>query len=167
MRSLATLVAILLAFALVYSCISPSLTELTSAPVPMEERQIGDLQCNIARLKTVGALGKAVKAVKALAAQANGTSDATNIATAASSLASAQEGIKTIAGAILTGKTAPASARTQVGDGLENALAALGNVTDLYFLIWDLRADSRDTSDATGDINDALTAGGQVVQDCN
>jgi hypothetical protein len=159
--------AIFLLFALVYTCMSPSLTELTSAPVPLGKRQIGDLQCNVARLKTVGALGKAQKAVNALATQANGTADATNIATAASSLASAQDGIKTIAGALLTGKTAPASARTQVGDGLENALAALGNVTDLYFLLWGLCVDSRDTSDATGDINDALTGGEQVVQDCN
>jgi hypothetical protein len=133
----------------------------------LEKRQIGDLQCNIARFKTVGALGKAKKAVSALAAQANGTSDATNIATAASSLDSAQDGILSIAGALLTGKTAPASARTQVGDGLQNALAALGNVTDMYSLIRGLCTDSRDTSDATGDINDAVTAGQQVVQDCN
>jgi len=134
MRSLILLFASLFAMALVYSCISPSFPQLTLAPVPFEKRQIGDVQCNVARLKTVGALTKAQKAVKALAAQANGTADATNIATAASSLASAQDGIKTIAGSILTGKAAPASARTQVGDGLENALSALGNVTDLYFL---------------------------------
>jgi len=134
MRFLPALTAILLAIALAHSCISP-LSTLTIAPLP-GKRQIGDLQCNIARLKTVGALTKAQKAVSALTAQANGTADATNIATAASSLASAQDGIKTIAGALLTGKTAPASARTQVGDGLENALSALGNVTDLFFRLW-------------------------------
>lgn len=59
--------------------------------------------------------------------------DATNIATASSSLASASDGIKTIAGAILTGKDAPAAARQQVGDGLQNALSALQNVTGEYF----------------------------------
>ena len=55
--------------------------------------------------------------------------DATNVASASSALDSASAGIKTIAGAILTGQTAPASARDQVGQGLQNALSALQNVT--------------------------------------
>jgi hypothetical protein len=48
-------------------------------------------------------------------------------------LASASDGIKTIAGSILTGKAAPASARDQVGEGLKTALSALQNVTGEYF----------------------------------
>jgi hypothetical protein len=45
-------------------------TPLTTAPLAREglhARQIGDIQCNVERLKTVSALGKAQSAVKKLA----------------------------------------------------------------------------------------------------
>jgi hypothetical protein len=58
--------------------------------------------------------------------------DAATIGTASSALQSASDGIKTIAGALLSGQTAPASARDQVGTGLETALSALSNVTSVY-----------------------------------
>jgi len=49
-------------------------TILTLAPLEsprsLSARQLGDIQCNIARFKTVGSLAKAQKAVKALAANA-------------------------------------------------------------------------------------------------
>ena len=92
--------------------------------------------------------------------------DATFVDTATAGLSSASAGIKTIAASILTGKTAPASARDQVGTGLKTAQSALSNVTTLYLASHD-DADKRDTSDALGDINEALTAGAGVVADCN
>jgi hypothetical protein len=46
-----------------------TIAPLTS-PASLETRQIGNIQCNIARLKTVTALKKAQTAVKALAAKA-------------------------------------------------------------------------------------------------
>jgi hypothetical protein len=52
--------------------------------------------------------------------------------TASTALNSASAGIKTIAASILSGKTAPASARDQVGTGLTTAQSALSNVTTLY-----------------------------------
>lgn len=57
--------------------------------------------------------------------------DATNVQTAATALSSASDGIKTIAGAILTGQQAPAAARDQVGTGLQTALSAMQNVTSV------------------------------------
>jgi hypothetical protein len=59
---------------LVFAGTYKGICSLTIAPfavsAPLDQRQIGDLQCNIARIKTVGALGKAKKAVKALAGTA-------------------------------------------------------------------------------------------------
>jgi hypothetical protein len=88
------------------------------------------------------------------------------VGAASSDLSSASAGIKTIASSILTGQAAPASARDQVGTGLKDALSALGNVTSLYAFTH-CRANGRDTTDATTQINDALSAGADVVADCN
>jgi hypothetical protein len=41
-----------------------------ASPESLETRQIGNIKCNVARLKTVGALKKAQTAVKALAGNA-------------------------------------------------------------------------------------------------
>jgi hypothetical protein len=81
-------------------------------------------------------------------------------------LSSASAGIKTIASDLLTGQAAPESARDQVGTGLKNALSALGNVTSVYDFTYD-RANRRDTTDATTQINAALSARADVVADCN
>jgi len=62
-------------------------------------------------------------------------SDATAVASAGTALDSASAGIKTIAASLLTGQTAPASARDQVGAGLNNALSALSNVTGVYITL--------------------------------
>jgi len=49
--------------------------------------------------------------------------------TAQGGLQDASDGIKTIAGALLTGKTAPAASRDQVSQGLLTAQTALNNIT--------------------------------------
>lgn len=84
---------------------------------------------------------------------------------ASSALSSASAGIKTIAGSILTGQTAPASARDQVGAGFTNALSALSNVTSVYAFIR-FEANGRDTTDATTQIKAAISAGKDVVANC-
>lgn len=117
--------------------------------VPIESRQVGDLQCNIDRLSIVAALAKTVSDVKTVASAGSGyalnflpghfclsltfntCSDpaVTSATTAAQGgLSSATQGIETIAGALLTGKTAPADARTQVQDGLTTASTALSSI---------------------------------------
>ena len=58
--------------------------------------------------------------------------DATALDTASTALNSASAGIKTIASSIITGQAAPASAREQVGTGLNDALSALSSVTGVY-----------------------------------
>ena len=117
---------------------------------PLERRQVGDLQCNIDRLSTVANLAKTTKAVQQLSSAGakyvqaywisirsffylfftRSDASVTSAASAAmSGLTTAQQGIETIASALLQGQTAPADARTQVGNGLTAASQALGNVT--------------------------------------
>ena len=48
--------------------------------------------------------------------------------TALGGLTSAQQGIATIAKALLTGQTAPADARDQVGQGLQTAQSSLASI---------------------------------------
>lgn len=74
-------------------------------------RQVGDLACNVARLKTVAALGSAGDAIDSIA-------DPTTQAAAQAGLDQANGGIKAIAGALLSGATAPASGRDDVAAGL-------------------------------------------------
>ncbi|KAJ7735123.1 hypothetical protein DFH07DRAFT_928211 [Mycena maculata] len=95
---------------------------------PVEKRQIGDLTCNIDRLKIVSTLAGTTSAVGKI--QGTDPTTATQVAAAQAGLSSASDGIKTIAAALFTGQTAPASARTQVQTGLLAAQSALGNITD-------------------------------------
>lgn len=74
-------------------------------------RQIGSLACNVARLKTVAALGSTGDAIGSIA-------NTTTQAAAQAGLDQANGGIKAIAGALLSGDAAPASGRTDVAAGL-------------------------------------------------
>ncbi len=87
------------------------------------------------------------------------------IGSASSSLRSAFVGIATIASSIFTGQAAPRSARDQVGAGFMNALSVLSNVISVYALIH-CEANGRDTTAAITQINDALSAGKDVVANC-
>jgi hypothetical protein len=92
----------------------------------VERRQIGDLACNIDRLKTVASLAASDFAISAI-----DTSDptvASAVTTARTGLNSAGEGIGKIALALVSGQQAPAAARTQVGQGLVDAQTALQGI---------------------------------------
>ncbi|KAF5392120.1 hypothetical protein D9757_003312 [Collybiopsis confluens] len=125
---------------------------------PLGSRQIGDLQCNIARLKTVSGLSATNKAVSALSSSSGSDpAIASAVSQAQSGIQSAQSGISTIAKAILTSQDAPAAARDQVGSGLatvQSALDSIGNSTDP-----NLQA-------AQSALGDTIIAGQQVVSDC-
>ncbi|GLB43718.1 hypothetical protein LshimejAT787_1402300 [Lyophyllum shimeji] len=96
----------------------------------LRKRQIGNLRCNIARLQTVGALSASTKAVgKVATAAGSDAASATAAQDAQTGLKSAQDGIATIAKALLTGQSAPAAARTQVEDGLNAAKTSLASIT--------------------------------------
>ncbi|KAH8099915.1 hypothetical protein DFH11DRAFT_1737484 [Phellopilus nigrolimitatus] len=102
---------------------------VSSAPLDLTRRQVGDIQCNVNRLQTVSGLSQTISAVNDLASSGSADPSVTNATTTAlSGLNSAQSGISTIAKALLTGQTAPADARDQVGQGLSTAQTALSGV---------------------------------------
>ncbi|KAJ7367604.1 hypothetical protein DFH08DRAFT_980125 [Mycena albidolilacea] len=98
---------------------------------PMQRRQTGNLECNLARLKIVTDVADA----KVLVGQINTTlvrpseSDS-SVAVVQAGLNSVDEAIRTILDEVLSGGTAPESSREQVDDGLSTANQALGLITD-------------------------------------
>lgn len=122
---------------------------------PLHSRQIGDVACNVARLKTVSSLAATKSAVQKIDTSANGT--ATAVTDAQTGLDSASSGIKTIAASLLTGQTAPADARDQVQNGLLAAQTALNGIT----------TGDAATATAQSKLNDTISAGSDVVANCN
>ncbi|KAF9260417.1 hypothetical protein L218DRAFT_946832 [Marasmius fiardii PR-910] len=97
---------------------------------PLHRRQIGSIQCNVARLQTVQGLSATSRAVDQLVtANANDSAVASSLSDAQTGLASAKGGVRTIAQAILSGQNAPADARDQVGTGLTSAASALSSIS--------------------------------------
>ncbi|KIK54657.1 hypothetical protein GYMLUDRAFT_176899, partial [Collybiopsis luxurians FD-317 M1] len=124
---------------------------------PLGSRQIGDLQCNIARLKTVSGLAATNKAINALSSSSGSDPTVASAVTQAQSgIQSAQSGISTIAKAILTGQDAPADARNQVGSGLATAQSALNSIGN----------SDPNLQAAQSSLSDTIAAGEQVVSDC-
>ncbi|KAJ7641766.1 hypothetical protein FB45DRAFT_361672 [Roridomyces roridus] len=102
-----------------------------AAPTNMHRRQTGDLQCNLARLQLISDVSSASTLLNQL--QSNSTLDlstATSVAVAQAGLNGVNEGVQSILSAVLVGQTAPADSRTQVEDGLNQALVAVSNITD-------------------------------------
>ncbi|KAJ7624826.1 hypothetical protein FB45DRAFT_796794 [Roridomyces roridus] len=126
-----------------------------AAPIH-DPRQIGDLACNVARLKIVTALATSKGAINKIPSSDATTS--TQVSAAQAGLSSASQGIETIAGAILTGQQAPAPARDQVLQGLATAQSALGNVTD--------PAASASVASAQKDLANTVQAGQEVIANC-
>ncbi|KAJ6450904.1 hypothetical protein C8R45DRAFT_1223956 [Mycena sanguinolenta] len=95
---------------------------------PMQRRQTGDLDCNLARLKIIFD----VAGTQQLVSQINTTDldTASAVAVAQTGLQSVNSAIQMILGAIFSGQTAPASFRDQVSAGLDLADSALSNITD-------------------------------------
>ncbi|KAJ6544208.1 hypothetical protein B0H19DRAFT_956897, partial [Mycena capillaripes] len=91
---------------------------LSSAP--MQKRQTGDLDCNLARLKIVFDV----------AATQNDLATTSAVAVAQAGLQSVNSAIQDILGAVLNGQTAPANFRDQVSQGLDTALSALKLITE-------------------------------------
>ncbi|KAJ7476944.1 hypothetical protein B0H11DRAFT_1809844 [Mycena galericulata] len=131
---------------------------LASAAVsaPIENRQIGDLACNINRLKIVATLASTGSAVGKI----NGTdpATATSVTAAQAGLTSSGDGIKSIALALVTGQSAPAAARIQVKQGLLDAQAALNNITD--------PTATASVATAQTKLAAAIVDGNNVVADC-
>ncbi|KAK7428820.1 hypothetical protein QQZ08_004590 [Neonectria magnoliae] len=129
-----------------------SVATVTQA-APLEPRQLlgqlGGIQCNLARVRIVGALGDAGDAIDNIQDQATS-------AAASAGLDQANAGISQIASALIAGEAPPDEGRTEVEAGLQAIGAAL---------------DSGDSSDAAvGEAQNALTdataAGQDVVAQC-
>ncbi|KAJ7481003.1 hypothetical protein FB451DRAFT_155668 [Mycena latifolia] len=101
---------------------------LFTVAAPLQQRQVGDLQCNINRLKIVSSLASTTTAVGKI--DTTDPTTASAVTAAQAGLTSASAGIKTIAQSLVTGQAAPASARDQVQAGLLAAQTALAGITD-------------------------------------
>ncbi|KAF8921581.1 hypothetical protein CPB85DRAFT_1271480 [Mucidula mucida] len=119
---------------------------------PLHSRQIGNLACNIARLKIVSNLA----ATKSAVSEIDDTNAAAKTA-ATDGLNSASDGIKTIAKSLITGAQAPAAARDQVGAGLTAAQTALDGLTS---------GDDPAVAEAQDKLSSAIAAGQDVVAQC-
>ncbi|KAF9547328.1 hypothetical protein CPC08DRAFT_715823 [Agrocybe pediades] len=132
-----------------------------AAPLENNRRQIGNLACNIARLKTVAGLSKSASAIQAATSAATADAATTSqLQTASQGISSAQDGVAKIAAALLTGQQAPDADRQQVKDGLTAASTALGSITAA-----DPDVDSA-VADASSAVESTTEAGAQVVSDC-
>ncbi|KAF8956147.1 hypothetical protein BDZ97DRAFT_202500 [Flammula alnicola] len=147
------------AYLLAIVTVSASVYQVDAAPI--ESRQIGGLACNIARLKTVSGLAATTQAVNKIASGAGSDATVSSAATAAQSgLESASAGIKTIAGALLTGQNAPADARNQVAQGLTSAQTALDGINSTDPAVTSL------VNAAKQKLQGTINAGSDVVSQC-
>ncbi|KAF7349887.1 hypothetical protein MVEN_01289300 [Mycena venus] len=130
---------------------------LCTVAAPLQQRQVGDLQCNIDRLKIVNSLASTGTAVGEIDTTDPATASAVTAAQAG--LTSAGAGIKTIALSLITGQAAPASARDQVKAGLLAAQTALAGIND--------PTATAAVTAAQNQLNTTIADGAAVVADCN
>ncbi|KAH7106870.1 hypothetical protein BKA62DRAFT_685333 [Auriculariales sp. MPI-PUGE-AT-0066] len=133
-----------------------------AAPVGhLESRQLGNLTCNIARLRIVAALARTTSGTEKLQGLTAGDDAAlASVDDALTGLQGAAGGIRTIAGALISGETAPADARDQVGSGLTQAKAAFSSITS---------TDPDVTTQVAAvqkNLDSAIAAGEDVVANC-
>ena len=129
---------------------------------------LGGLQCNLARVRIVGALGDTEDAVAQI-------QDGATQAAATAGLEQAQGGISQIAQAIVAGDAPPASGREQVEAGLTAVGEALASGDAYALLLPDecrymltdavYRTDGA-VIDAQEGLDAAVAAGGDVVANC-
>ncbi|KAI0786988.1 hypothetical protein C8Q75DRAFT_808064 [Abortiporus biennis] len=149
---------ILALFALCFFCFS--FVEAASLQ-RYDRRQIGNLQCNIDRLKIVADLAGAKSTAQTLTQQlASDAAGSQSISTVSDGISSAQSAIGQIAAALLTGQQAPAAARDQVAAGLTQATQALANITSTDAAV------TQNLSKIQGQLSKAADAGNGVVTNC-
>ncbi|KAF7342386.1 hypothetical protein MVEN_01827600 [Mycena venus] len=127
-----------------------------SVAAPVEQRQVGDLSCNIDRFKIVTGLISAGSAIGKI--DTTDPDTATAVAAAQAGLKAAGDSIKDIALALVTGKTAPADARTGVSQGLNDTRSALDSITNT--------AVSDSVAAAQSKVQAAIDDGNDVIADC-
>ncbi|KZV91354.1 hypothetical protein EXIGLDRAFT_719417 [Exidia glandulosa HHB12029] len=133
----------------------------SAAAAPLQSRQVGNLQCNLARLRIVGALASTTGTVEKIS-DATADDDVTASAAddALTGLDGASSGIKTIALALVSGQTAPADARDQVEAGLTQAKTALDSISSTDDAV------TAQVTKAQKSLDKAISAGQDVVAEC-
>ncbi|KAJ7442591.1 hypothetical protein B0H11DRAFT_2236696 [Mycena galericulata] len=127
-----------------------------SVAAPLEHRQIGDLACNVDRLKIVASLVESGSAIGKIPTTDPAT--ATAVAAAQAGLTTVGDAIKDIALALVTGQAAPADSRTGVSQGLNETRAALAGITN--------PAVNTTVAAAQALVQTAIDDGNAVIADC-
>jgi len=136
---------------------------LAACQFGVDAAPLGNLKCNLARLKTVSNLNAATKAVDSMADVAVNSNDATMadaITEAQGGLTDATTGVQGIADALRANQAAPAALRDQTLDGLTTAQTALGKIQATS------GAAASPLKQAKAKVAAALAAGQQVVSNC-
>ncbi|KAJ7058877.1 hypothetical protein C8F01DRAFT_1059595 [Mycena amicta] len=128
----------------------------TTVAAPLEQRQLGNLQCNIDRIKIVADLVQANIAVKKIDTSDAATASA--VSDAQAGLSSVTSAIESIALSLVTGKAAPGDARTAVSAGLNQTRSALEGINN--------PAVASAVSAAEGKVQSAIDAGNGVIANC-
>ncbi|KAF7342580.1 hypothetical protein MSAN_02014700 [Mycena sanguinolenta] len=128
-----------------------------SVAAPVEQRQIGDLACNIDRVKILTDLVSTGSAVGQI--DTSDPATATAVAAAQSGLKAVGDSVAEIALALVTGAAAPADARTAVSQGLNDTRSALESITN--------PAVSASVAAAQSKLQTAIDDGNAVLADCN
>jgi len=137
-------------------------TLVGAAPSRHVARQMGDLACNIARVKIVGGVLQAAQTARNLTQElASDPVGCVLIANVTTGIIEAEDAIAQIVGAIVNNAAAPPAARDQVGDGLNLAFEAAGNITSTDPAVID------NVNTLKNQLLFAGQAGDEVVQDCN
>ncbi|KAJ7227515.1 hypothetical protein C8J57DRAFT_1469930 [Mycena rebaudengoi] len=127
-----------------------------SVAAPIEQRQLGNLACNIDRFKIVTGLLSAGSAIGKI--DTTDPDTATAVEAAQAGLKAAGDSIKNIALALVTGQAAPADARTGVSQGLNDTRSALESITNT--------AVSDSVQAAQSKVQAAIDVGNDVIADC-
>ncbi|KAJ6500220.1 hypothetical protein C8R47DRAFT_1110943 [Mycena vitilis] len=128
----------------------------TSVAAPVEQRQLGSLACNVDRFKIVTGLVSAGSAVNAI--DTSDPATATAVAAAQAGLKTVGDSIKDIALALVTGKAAPADARTGVSQGLNDTRSALEGINNTAVVASVAAAQTK--------VQAAIDDGNAVLADC-
>lgn len=138
------------------------LSAVNAAPLQLQERQIGNIQCNVNRLQIVSDLAGAKSTAKTLTTDfASDAASSQVMVTITQGISDAQSAIGQIALALFSGQQAPAAARDQVASGLEAAIGAAASLTSTD------DTTSQNVAKLQQQLDSSATAGKGVVANCN
>ncbi|KAH8102138.1 hypothetical protein BXZ70DRAFT_930442 [Cristinia sonorae] len=133
-----------------------------AVPAHISARQVGDLQCNIDRVKVTGSVFQALQTTRSLTQQLQNDAAGTALLTTINQgLLGAEDGIADLVTALFAGQTAPESAVDQVGGGLTLAFDAASNITSADPAVTD------SVNKLKNELLQASFAGDNVLDECH